>query len=98
MQRVADLLRRHLAQVLPLVVALIVAELDLVGFDGAEERVEFEVFNLVAIDADLFAPFLEQADPFAEGPDSCYFPRHDCSNSMNDTQRLAKVASWDLAL
>ena len=46
-QRIAHLLRGHLAQVLPLAAALEGAELDFIGFDGAVERVEFEVGDLV---------------------------------------------------
>src|SRR6266404_3932501 len=45
-QRVADLLRGDLAQVLPLFTSLPVAELDIVGLDGSEERIEVEAADL----------------------------------------------------
>src|SRR5882724_10782800 len=68
-ESIADLLRRYLAQVLPLLASLPVAELDVVSLDGAEERIEVEAADLVVVHADLFAPVVEQSDPFAEVPD-----------------------------
>ena len=75
-QRIAHLLRGHLAQVFPLLRAFERAKLDLVGFDRAVKRVEFEVGNLVVIDADVLAPIVEQANPVTEGSDFCYFSWH----------------------
>ena len=68
-QGVADLLRRDLAQVLPFLAALPVSELNVLGLDRAEQRVEVEAADIVVVYADLFAPVVEQADPIAEGPD-----------------------------
>ncbi len=48
-QRVAHLLRGHLAQVLPLVAAFVGTELDLFGFDRAVERVEVEGFDVFVL-------------------------------------------------
>ncbi len=58
-QCVAHLLRRHLAQVLPLAPPLEVAKLDFFGLDRAEQRVELEAGNFVMIDANIFAPIVE---------------------------------------
>src|SRR5215467_6265314 len=76
-QRVAHLLRRHLAQVLPFALAFEVAELYLFGFDRAVKRVEFEAGDLITIDADLLAPFIKETDPVGEGTDFRYFAGHD---------------------
>src|SRR5207249_1713593 len=73
----ADLLRRHLAQVLPFFAALPMAELDIVGLDRAEQRVEVETTDLVVVHADLFTPVVEQPDPFAEIPDFECRNRHE---------------------
>jgi len=75
-QGVAHLLRGNLAEVLPLAISLEVAELDFLGFDGSIESVEMEAGNLVTIDADFFAPFVEEALPLAEGSDFCDFAWH----------------------
>ena len=58
-QRVAHLLRRHLAQVLPLIAAFIGTELDLFRFNRAVKRIEVEGFDVIFVDADFFAPFVE---------------------------------------
>ena len=83
-ERVAHLLRGNLAQVLPLAAAFVVAEFDVFGIDRAIERIELEGLDVVRVDADLFAPVVEQADPVAECSDFCYFARH---NSNLFTQR-----------
>src|SRR5262249_46741691 len=62
-QGVAPLLGRNLAQVVPFPFAFEMAELNLVGLNGTEKRVELEAGDLVTIDANLFAPFVEEADP-----------------------------------
>src|SRR6266403_1970456 len=78
---VADLLRRYLPQVFPFLASLPVAELDVVGLDGAEERVEVEAADLVVVHADLFTPVVEQPDPFAEVPDLECRNSHEISSS-----------------
>src|SRR5690242_17144595 len=75
-ERVAHLLRGNLAQVLALAPSLERAKLNFLRLDAAVERVEFETGNLVAVDANFLAPFVEQTDPVAEGPDFCNFPWH----------------------
>src|SRR5208283_4544717 len=72
-ERVAHLLRRDLAQVLPLLAALVRAELDVVGFDGAIERVEVKRLDVIAVNADFLAPLVEQPFPLTEASDFCNF-------------------------
>src|SRR5205807_6651190 len=55
-QGVAHLLRGYLTKVLPLAAAFEVAELNLISLDGALERFELELGDLVGIDADPVAP------------------------------------------
>ena len=80
-ERVAHLLGGDLAEVLPLAIAFVGSELDLFGFDRAVERVEVEGLDVVFIDADFLAPFVEDADPLAETSDFCYLAWHRSSNS-----------------
>ena len=68
-QRVAHVLRGHAPQVFPLALSFVVAKLDLFGLDLAVQGLELEGIDVAVIDADLFAPLLEQSDPVAEGPD-----------------------------
>ena len=75
-QGIAHLLRGNLAQVFPFALAFEMAELDFVGLNGAKQRVEFEAGNLIAIDANLFTPFVEESDPVRKCSDFCYFARH----------------------
>ena len=75
-QGVAHLLRWDLAQVLPFALAFEMSELDFFGFDSAEEGVELEAGDFVAVDADFFPPFVEETNPVAEGSDFCYFAGH----------------------
>src|SRR6266849_7696691 len=82
-QRVAHLLRRHLAQVLPFAEPLKGAELDFLGFDCAIERVELEAGDLVAIDADLLAPVVKHPNPVTERSDFGNLPWH--KSSINST-------------
>jgi hypothetical protein len=80
-KRIAHLLRWHLAQIFPLASALKGAELDLLGFNRPIESIEFETGNLIAIDADFLAPSVEEANPFTEGSDFCYFSGHNFISS-----------------
>ena len=75
-ERVPHLLRRNLAQVLPLVAALVGTELDLPGLDRAVERVEVERFDIVFVDANFLAPLVEQANPITEVSDFRDFAWH----------------------
>src|SRR5579864_399418 len=85
-QGIAHLLGRNLPQVLPLAIAFVMSELNFFGFDGAEKRVEFEAGDLVAIDANFFAPFVEETYPITESSDFCYFAGH---KNLLSTQHLA---------
>ena len=75
-QRVAHLLGGNLAQVLPFTTAPEVTELDLFGLDCAVESIKLKLGDLIMIDADLFAPLIEQANPVTECSDFCYFAGH----------------------
>ncbi len=75
-QGISHLLRRHLAQVFPLAAAFVVSELDVFRVDRAVQRIEFECLDICRIDADLFAPVVEETDPVTECSDFCYFTRH----------------------
>src|ERR1043166_3811315 len=75
-QGVAHLLCWDLAEVLPLAAALVVAKLDIFGFDGAVESVELEAGDFTVIDADFFAPIVAHSHPLAESSDFGYFNRH----------------------
>src|SRR5580700_4143232 len=79
-QRITYLLGWHLAQVVPLAAALEGAELNFLCFNRAVERVEFEICNLVVIDADLFAPIVKHSDPITEGSDFCNSTWHKSSS------------------
>src|SRR5256885_16453429 len=72
-QRIAHVLRRNLAQCLPLGTAFIMAELDLIGIDSTEERLEFEIIDLTLIYANLFAPFIEKTNPITKCSNFEYF-------------------------
>ena len=76
-QRVAHLLRRNLAQILPFAATFIRTELDLFRIDRAVKRIEMEGLDIVRVDADVFAPVVEHPDPVAEGSDFCYFAWHE---------------------
>jgi hypothetical protein len=89
-ERVAHLLSRHLAQVLPLEAALVGTKLDFLGLDCAEKRVELEAGNLVVVDADIFAPIVKESYPIAKGTDFRYFARHNTS----DQYRLTSNAGF----
>src|SRR5438552_18297024 len=91
-QSVAHLLRGHLTQVLPLAAAFEVAELNLISLDGTIERVELELGDLVAIDTDLLAPLIEEADPVTEGSNFCYFAWH--KTSVFSRSASVPVAVW----
>ena len=93
MQRVAHLLGRNLAQVFPLALAFEVAELDLVGFDGAVKSVKIEAGDLVAIDADFLAPVVEEADPVREGSDFCYFAGHKSQKPLHHRGHMRSQSS-----
>src|SRR5262245_4671251 len=75
-KRIAHLLGCHLPQVLPLGSTLEMTELDLVVVDGTVERLELKLANLVLLDADLFAPIVEQTYPVAECADFGYLAWH----------------------
>src|SRR5437660_9631123 len=75
-QCIAHLLRRNLAQVLPLVAAFVRAKLDFLSLDRSIERVELEAGDLVAIDADLLTPLIEETDPITKRPDFCNLAWH----------------------
>src|SRR5438132_8603480 len=91
-QGVAHLLSGYLTKVLPLAAAFEVAELNLISLDGAIERVELELGDLVAIDADLLAPLIEEADTITEGSDFCYLARH--KTSVFSRSASVPLAVW----
>jgi hypothetical protein len=64
------------SRLFPLPFAFEMAELHFVGLDRTEERVELEAGNLIAIDADLLAPFIKESDPIGESTDFCDFAGH----------------------
>jgi len=75
-QSIAHLLGGNLPQVLPLAPAFVRAEFDLIGIDRAIKRVEVKIFNILGIDANIFAPVVEHSDPVAKCSDFCYLTRH----------------------
>src|SRR4029077_7646636 len=75
-ERVAHLLGGDLAEIFPFGAAFEMAALDFVVFNGSVQCLEMEAGDLVAINADFFAPLVEQADPLAEGTDFRYFAGH----------------------
>src|SRR5271155_5154496 len=75
-QRVAHLLRRHLAQVLPLAPPLVRPEFDLLGIDRTIERIEVKGLNVRRVDANVLAPIVKHAFPITEGSDLRYFAWH----------------------
>ena len=75
-ERVTHLLRGHLAQVLPLAAARVVAKLNFFRLDRAEKCVEFEAGNFVMIDANLFAPVVKQPYPITKSSDFRDFTWH----------------------
>src|SRR5580692_6152635 len=79
-ESVPHLLRGHLAQVLPLIAAFIRAELDLLGFDCTVKRIEVKGLNVIFVDANFFAPLIENPNPLAEASDFRYFAWHKTSN------------------
>src|SRR3954454_10294438 len=87
---IAHLLRRYLPQVFPLALAFVVAKLNFVGFDCAKKSIELEAGNLVSIDADFFAPFVEKANPVTEGSDFCYFAGHNVKTSNHRGHRASQ--------
>src|SRR5436305_12145593 len=92
-QRIAHVLRRDLPQRLPLGTAFIVAKLDLVRINGAEERVKLEIVDLALVHAHLFAPIIEEPNPITECPDLEYFSWHHYSSfcSPQRTERSTKL-------
>src|SRR3984893_16300444 len=82
-QRIAHLLRRHLAQVLPLTSSFEVTKLNFFRFDRAEKRVELEAGDLVVVDANLFAPIVKQTNPVTERSDLCDFTGHKTSTPLS---------------
>ena len=89
-QGVTHLLGGNLAEVLPLAAAFVVTKLDFFGFDSTEESVKFKAGNLVAIDANFFAPFVEQTHPVTEGSDFCYFAWHNVKTSNHRGHRVSQ--------
>src|SRR5215469_13454651 len=67
------------------------AELDLVGLDGAEQGIEFEAGDLVAIDADFLAPLVEQTDPVGKCADFCYFAGHEITPNLVERRRSRRL-------
>src|ERR1700733_10714183 len=91
-ESVAHLLRRHLAEVFPLAAAFEGAKLNFVSLDRAIKRIEFEVGNLVVIDADIFSPIVEHPDPITKSSDFCDFTWHNLiplNTSVNDGRRTS---------
>src|SRR5580692_2438196 len=87
---ITHLLRRDLAEVLPLAIASEVSELNLFGLDRTVERVEMEAGDLVAVDADFFAPLVEEALPLTEGSDFCDFAWHTKTSQPRRARRNTK--------
>src|SRR6266481_1831368 len=75
-QRVTHVLRGNLAQVFPFGTTFVIAERDFLGLNRAVESLKPEILDVVIVDADFRAPFLEQPNPIAERPDLHYFSRH----------------------
>ena len=67
------------------------AEFDLIGINGAEERVKLEMVDLILIHTNLFAPLIEETDPITECPNLENFSWHHyswfCSPQGHNGQR-----------
>src|ERR1700733_12091964 len=96
-ERIAHLLRGHLAEILPLAAAFVGAELDVVGFDGTVEGVEVEGLNVIFVDADFLAPLVEESFPFAEGSDFWYFSWHRSNPFTAETRRTPRKSSSEFS-
>src|SRR5208283_3781241 len=92
-QRIADLLGRDLAEILPLLPALVMAKLDLVGFNGPKERVELEVPDFIALHANILAPLFKESDPVTECSNSRHFAWHKYLLVAGSKQLVARAQS-----